>query len=1076
MAGLAALALSTSGASALVVEATYITGGTPANIFYSTAGNWFFDDPLINSLTIVPENGEPPLAGGGLSNTEYNVIFSDTNSLNVLTPDFMTLTLIRRIDNMTVGAGKTLTIVGGPGGTGRLELDAGSIRIPDVGDDDNPGGNLVNDGTIVLNGPPAVSSVFNEIRVRDGDLNISGTGVIEMTDSPQNRITTIGSAAIDKTLIQGADHTIRGAGIIGENNLRLNNSGTIEANQANNRIDLDLAGGLADNTNTGTIGASGDGELRLFATELDNTGGTIQALDNGAVVLRSIASAPQTQTTHIRGGTLHTEGNGVIRTDFNTSILEDLAIDLGSGFEVSNGSTARVLGTIENDGTFNIASTGGQTNLSLGSETVTFSGTGEILMTGDGTENGSQARIRRQTTGSAAPAQTTLINDTDHGIRGAGDVGLNTFFLDNRGTIDADGQGANLTLTVNTAGDQNDNTNTGTMQASSGGTLEILGTTINNAGGTIQALAGSTVELRAANSSGESAETRIVGGTLHSEGTGIIRGVSNNVVLQDVTIDGGSRYRFDNGTSTSVVGTITNDGTFEIGSTGNQTTLSLASEQVTFDGGGTLLLPGNGADNLSLARIRRQTSGGPSQSTLFNEASHTIRGAGDIGVNTFFLDNRGLIDADGQGNGLRLTIDLLGDENDNSNTGTMRASNGGILEITSTSLTNSSNTIEALDGSVVELNGNTRIVGGVLSSEGTGVIEVRSNNNVMRDVTLSAGSRIEIVNQARLIVENGITNDGTIQIDSVNTQTRLDIAGDATFGGAGNVVMAGPDARIRGSGTLTNDAAHTIEGAGELGRSNISLINRGRIAANTDGNLLIDAINGGQFVNEGVLEASGTGGMTIQQTGATFATSGQVNIADGSFVNVIGTFTQTGGTTTLNGPESTLSASGSIDIEGGLLQGTGTIDGDLNVSGGGAVGPGLSPGDLTVDGDVSFGAASRFVVEIFSFFSFDRLLVSGDGELAGTLEIDLGGGPFGVGDEFRIMEFGTDGTGTRTGEFDLLAGIGASFFDIFYEDTGVTLIATQARSPVTGVSEPGAIALFCIGLVGIAFVRRRVAT
>ena len=321
-------------------------------------------------------------------------------------------------------------------------------------------------------------------------------------------------------MINGVDHTIQGAGQIGRNTLSLQNGGTVNATQTNSLL-IDLSGGLADNSNTGTMGASNGGTLRLFATEIDNTGGTIQALDNSLVELESTLGTTQNQVAHVRGGTLHTEGTGVIRGVSNDVRLEDLTIDMGSRYEVSNGTQTKVLGTIDNDGTLAVASTGGGTTLTLSTEIVTFESYGaggEILLQGNGTDALTRGRIRRQTTGVDAPGQTTLINEVGHTIRGAGDVGVNTFFLDNRGLIDADGQGNGLKLTIDLLGDETDNTNSGTMQASNGGILEIIATKITNSSNTIQALDGSLVTL-----SGGGGATRIVGGTLATAGSGIIR-------------------------------------------------------------------------------------------------------------------------------------------------------------------------------------------------------------------------------------------------------------------------------------------------------------------------------------------------------------------------------------------------------------------------------------------------------------------------------------------------------------------------------------------------------------------------
>ena len=137
--------------------------------------------------------------------------------------------------------------------------------------------------------------------------------------------------------------------------------------------------------------------------------------------------------------------------------------------------------------------------------------------------------------------------------------------LINNGTIDANQTAA---LTINPNGGT---TNTNTMEATAGGTLHLLDYTINNTGGTILATGASSVVTLDAVS--------ISGGTLTSSSGGILESVdawnSTLPTLTGVTISGGSTLDIPNNDGLDLgAGTITNNGTINLQSTGNNTELT----------------------------------------------------------------------------------------------------------------------------------------------------------------------------------------------------------------------------------------------------------------------------------------------------------------------------------------------------------------------------------------------------------------------------------------------------------------------------------------------------------------------
>ena len=662
-------------ASAVVVGANWVGGFGP---LWTTAANWGFADP-----DQWPQNGRPA-PPPGQDDFEYNV----TIQAGSVTLDQGTTVL-----NVTLGTGGTLTLSrdSQTGTTGSLTLDGDGLNSPA-----GSGGLLANNGTIFLDNSGGDSN-NRTLRARDGDFRIVGSGTIDMAASSNNRIIGGGGAGI---LIHSGGHTIRGAGVVGNNSLGLQNSGTIKATHSGEELVLNANGDLSQNFNNGVLGARTGGTLKIDGTQIDNSGGLIRAQNGSTVLLRSQSSTSDSQSTHIVGGTLRSEGTGVISTNFNSAILEDVSVDAGSRVIVADGTSLNVRGTIANDGRFEIADNGGSTTLTIGSQPTTFTGTGEILMQSNA---GTTARIRGQTTGSDAPADATLVNDASHLIRGAGDLGLNTLFLDNRGTISADQAGE--TLTVNTKGIGPGNFNAGTLQAIGGGNLEILGSVIDNTAGQIRAQAGSKVDLNRRSSSQESSETRIIGGTLSGIGDGVFR-TTSNAALQGVTLAAGTAFDVENNSQVFLSGTTTNDGTITTRASGSLTQVQIEGDTV---------LQGAGSIVMETDRSRFRSAGGHNGALLTNGTGHTIRGEGTLGFSTISILNQGSIIADGIE---VLTIDPINGGQFVNEGQLIGQGAGGMTIVQSGAAFETSGTVDIEAGSIVNVTGIYRQTGGTTTLNG----------------------------------------------------------------------------------------------------------------------------------------------------------------------------------------------------------------------------------------------------------------------------------------------------------------------------------------------------------------------
>jgi hypothetical protein len=719
----------------------------------------------------------------------------------------------------------------------------------------------------------------------------------------------------------------------------------------------------------------------------------------------------------------------------NSATLEN-----GESLTIAGGAGA---GSLSIAGTLTIGSTGSFTDLILAGTSgsaITLSGGGSLTLS-DSPNN----RVY-STTGD------TLTNDAGNTIQGAGQLGINNagfgFTLNNAGIINANQSNPLQIAPSNTV------TNTGTLEATNGGTLELIGT-FANTGGLIQSTgASSVVELSG---------STITRGTLTTSGGGAVQN-SGTATLDGVTISSGSTFTAVNASSTTLLNTITikPTGTLAQNSTGSFTDLQV-SGTVALAGGGTLAMS-NSPNNRIFAT---------GADTLTNDAGNTIQGAGQLGINNagfgFTLNNAGIINAN-QSNPLQIAP-----SNTVTNTGTLEATNGGTLELIGT-FANTGGLIQSTGASsVVELSGST-ITRGTLTTSGGGAVQ-NSGTATLDGVTISSGSTFTAVNASSTTLLNTITikPTGTLAQNSTGSFTDLQVSGTVALAGGGTLAMSNsPNNRIfaTGADTLTNDAGNTIQGAGQLGINNagfgFTLANNGTILANQTAALTIapslNTTNNGTFqANSGstlfmngaltnydpatstltggaynalsgtieLSQASAVGGQAIATNAATILLDGSTaKIADGSGGDILqgflttntaggrftirnganlttasiaftntgtvnvganSTFTvgglndyvQSGGTTTLGTSSSVLAvASGhSVAINGGTLQGFGTIHGDLSNSGG-IVMPGVTgmAGVLTVADNYLDPPSAQLFIQI-----------GGPDPLNGLAQLDVGG-------------------------------------------------------------------------------------
>jgi VCBS repeat-containing protein len=297
-----------------------------------------------------------------------------------------------------------------------------------------------------------------------------------------------------------------------------------------------------------------------------------------------------------------------------------------------------------------------------------------------------------------------------------------------------------------------------------------------------------------------------------------------------------------------------------------------------------------------------------------------------------------------------------------------------------------------------------------LSDDGVGntVLTLASDETItlhgVSSASLSAGNfqfnqQTVLENSADMIIGNGaalplsglIENTGVIELNSTGGETDLQlIQSGATLHGGGQIVLSDSDANIisgTSSSVTLNNEDNTISGAGQLGNGELSLANAGTI--NATGNHVLDIDTGSNIVlNSGVLEASGSGGMTVA-----------------SAVANSGILWANGATLTLQGA---VSGNGTATIDG-----TGTLDFEASST-----------------ANVAFGSGAAGTLKLGDSFNFNGT-ISG---FEGSDMIDLANlGSANASISYHENAAGTGGTlaisdGAQTVELSLLGKYSADNF------------------------------------------------
>ncbi|WJV21610.1 VCBS domain-containing protein [Pseudomonas chlororaphis] len=298
----------------------------------------------------------------------------------------------------------------------------------------------------------------------------------------------------------------------------------------------------------------------------------------------------------------------------------------------------------------------------------------------------------------------------------------------------------------------------------------------------------------------------------------------------------------------------------------------------------------------------------------------------------------------------------------------------------------------------------------------------------------------------------GLHNSGTIELGSAGNETSLEILfRGATLTGGGQVLLSDNAQNVIFGGsadTVLTNVDNRISGAGQLGAGQMILANAGLILASGMNSLVLDT-GTHTISNSGVLESTGTGGMTVasavENTGHLWANGGDLRL----LADVTGN-----GNATIDGDASLTFAGAAHTSVAFHGAGAGSLVIAQAEAAGSLVGIlGLESDDLLTFGDLAFGAntqlsytanasgagglltvddgAHRAEVNLLGHYSAEDFQVTDGGE-AGT-QVSYHGQSSGtlVGSMLADTLSGSDGNDIivgRGGEDSLSGGAGADMF------------------------------------------------
>jgi hypothetical protein len=298
------------------------------------------------------------------------------------------------------------------------------------------------------------------------------------------------------------------------------------------------------------------------------------------------------------------------------------------------------------------------------------------------------------------------------------------------------------------------------------------------------------------------------------------------------------------------------------------------------------------------------------------------------------------------------------------------------------------------------------------------IIDVPDNITITHDAgndsvhSLTNNQNLVLTGGSSLIVTDTFSENGSLLVDAGSTllaNGTYTETGTLTILAGASFVAAGPFSNFS-AGTLTA-GTYNIGGRFQFPGAAIST-NAATIVLDGPASQIVDESNNDALAYFASNDVAGS--FTIQNgrnfsTAGDFHNSGSLAVLDGTSFTVNGAYTQTSGLNVLS--NATLSATGLVDLQGGTLSGTGTLNASVRNGGVVQVGASSAAGLLTINGDYTQTALGGLIIELGGYNpgkDYDQLAVSGTATLDGTLKVTVING-FGVkpGDDFWILTYGS---------------------------------------------------------------------
>jgi autotransporter-associated beta strand protein len=528
-------------------------------------------------------------------------------------------------------------------------------------------------------------------------------------------------------------------------------------------------------------------------------------------------------------------------------------------------------------------------------------------------------------------------------------------------------------------------------------------------------------------SSGPATLTKSDGGTLILSG--------ENTYTGGTTIAAGALQLGDGGTTGSIAGNVTDDGTFAFN----------RSHSVTFSGMisgiGSLVQAGTGA--LALTRTNAYFGG-----TFVNSGTLVAGASGALGSGFVTVNDRSLLRIDP---GVTVTnfIQL-------NNGGSL--DNAGIVQVTAT--------IEGPAAAVTTSGGATITNEAGAKISGIGLIAIESLNGpaTITNSGLISGTEGILLRGGGTITNNSGGAINSVAGPAIATAAPASTAGPPPLPGpvivvnAGTITGATSGIILAAGGFLTNNAGGQVMGTGGTAAvitgSQSKLSNAGQISGDVQLNAVANTaqlLTGGRISGNLTLNSAGTNQVILDGSGIQLLSQ-----------SVTGTISNAGALTkqgtgewildkSLSPPVSALISSGLLQVNsgqvltsptvtvgaGGELSGLGTIA--ASVINNGLVTPGDAPGTLTVTGNYTQSSSGTLNIQ-FASRSHGLLAVGGTAFLGGTLRLSLVNGfvpP--SAQRITIVSAGTAVQGT----FSLVQQPTATTFTVVYDPKDVQVEVGQ---------------------------------